>query len=95
MKILKRRIHFKFTIFLISHLLEGTRGWKKTQIEAQNQEKCIPLTNCYFILCLNVFMHINKEAFLILRFFLNARYILFILLLTLLIFIVANIITLP
>ena len=63
MKILKRLMHFKFTILLISRLLEGVRGWKKPQINLLKQEKRILVFVLCLILCFNVFVHIFKDNF--------------------------------
>ena len=63
MKIFKRLMCFKFTILLISRLLEGVRGWKKPQINLLKQEKRILVFVLHLILCFNVFVHIFKDNF--------------------------------
>ena len=63
MKIFKRLMCFKFTILLISRLLEGVRGWKKPQINLLKQEKRILVFVLHLILCFNVFVHMFKDNF--------------------------------
>ena len=100
MKIFKRLMCFKFTILLISRLLEGVRGWKKTQINLLKQENRILVFVLHLILCFNVFVHTFKDnfskqnIFLEKMIFLSTRNILLTFLLKLLIFVFYNIIIL-
>ena len=100
MKILKWLMHFKFTILLISRLLEGVRGWKKSQINVLKKEKSIIVFVLHLKLRFNVFMHTFKDnfskqnIFLEKMIFLSTRNILLTFLLKLLIFVVYNIIIL-
>ena len=100
MKILKWLMHFKFTILLISRLLQVFRGWKKTQINFLKKEKSIIVFVLHLKLRFNVFMHTFKDnfskqnIFLEKMIFLSTRNILLTSLLKLLIFFVCNIIVL-
>ena len=100
MKIFKRLMCFKFTILLISRLLEGVRGWKKPQINLLKQEKRNLVFVLHLILCFNSFVHIfkdnfqNKIVYSDKITFLNTRNIFSTSLLTLLIFVLCYIIIL-
>ena len=100
MKIFKRLMCFKFTILLISRLLEGVRGWKKPPINLLKQEKRILVFILHLLLCFNSFVHMFKDnfskqnIFLEKMIFLSTRNILLTSLLKLLIFVVCDIIVL-